>query len=343
METQLRPMSLGEILDRTAQLYRSNFLLFAGIAAAYAGLLLVLGLAHIGLEELFRMLHWTQRVLWLTIGIALLQWAVIFLLGGIAVAAMSRAVAWVYLGQRATIRGAYAGVLPWFGRLLWLKTIMLFVLWTPLAVCYGGFLAAFLKWGRPLSKASMQAGGHVDPGAAMLFGLLSLVFLAVAFAAAIYAVLMWLRYALAVPACVVEEIKARPALKRSIGLSKGSRGRIFVLGLLVAVIEIALVGLTQAFFIALAFKNHHLLPVWARVVQQIVGFATSSFLFPIFATGLTLFYYDQRVRKEGFDIEWMMQAAGLATTTAPVEAAMPAESELTQAGRAEPQVEEEQR
>ena len=30
-----------------------------------------------------------------------------------------------------------------------------------------------------------------------------------------------------------------------------------------------------------------------------------------YATGFTLFYYDQRVRKEGFDIEWMMQAAGL--------------------------------
>jgi hypothetical protein len=25
-----------------------------------------------------------------------------------------------------------------------------------------------------------------------------------------------------------------------------------------------------------------------------------------------LFYYDQRIRKEGFDIEWMMQRAGLA-------------------------------
>jgi hypothetical protein len=32
---------------------------------------------------------------------------------------------------------------------------------------------------------------------------------------------------------------------------------------------------------------------------------------PIYSTGLTLFYYDQRIRKEGFDIEWMMQAAGL--------------------------------
>jgi hypothetical protein len=31
----------------------------------------------------------------------------------------------------------------------------------------------------------------------------------------------------------------------------------------------------------------------------------------MYATGLTLFYYDQRIRKEGYDIEWMMEAAGL--------------------------------
>ena len=33
METNLRPLSLGEILDRTAELYRENFILFAGIAS----------------------------------------------------------------------------------------------------------------------------------------------------------------------------------------------------------------------------------------------------------------------------------------------------------------------
>lgn len=39
---------------------------------------------------------------------------------------------------------------------------------------------------------------------------------------------------------------------------------------------------------------------------------TNTFIGPIYSTGLTLFYYDQRIRKEGFDIEWMMRAAGLA-------------------------------
>ena len=334
METQLRPMSLGEILDRTAQLYRSNFLLFCGIASVYAGALMLVGLAHIGLQELFRAEHWTAQIGGLTIGAMLVQWLVAFLIGGLAVAANNRAVSWVHLGQRASIRKAYASVLPRLGRFLWLMTIVTFVLWTPLAVCYGGFIATLLRF-KPLVK---PGGAQANPQAAVLFGLLALVFFVVAIAAVVYAVLMGLRYALAIPACVVEEIKARAALRRSIDLSRGSRGRIFVLALLIVAIQLALVGITQALFIAMAFKNHLVLPVWARVAQQIVAFLTNSFIGPVYATGLTLFYYDQRVRKEGFDIEWMMQAAGLAATAAPAEAAAPAESALTQAGSAEPQI-----
>ena len=52
METNLRPLSLGEILDRTAQLYRSNFLVFAGIFSIYAGVALVLNLIQIGVGVL---------------------------------------------------------------------------------------------------------------------------------------------------------------------------------------------------------------------------------------------------------------------------------------------------
>ena len=69
MESNLRPLTLGEILDRTAQLYRSNFLLFAGIFSVYSGVVLVLSLAQIGLAvaRILRMLH-DGRVadVWLT-------------------------------------------------------------------------------------------------------------------------------------------------------------------------------------------------------------------------------------------------------------------------------------
>jgi hypothetical protein len=41
---------------------------------------------------------------------------------------------------------------------------------------------------------------------------------------------------------------------------------------------------------------------------------------PVFPIVLTLFYYDQRIRKEGYDIERIMDAAGLSAVAAPVAA-----------------------
>jgi len=120
---------------------------------------------------------------------------------------------------------------------------------------------------------------------------------------------------------VVEDLKARKAIRRSIQLAKDSWGRIFLLMLLVGVIKLGLVGLTQFFVVVLAFK-HPGQPLGPGVlaISQVIGFFTNSFLGPIWAAGITLFYYDQRVRKEGYDIEWMMQAAGLTASTAATEA-----------------------
>jgi hypothetical protein len=58
-------------------------------------------------------------------------------------------------------------------------------------------------------------------------------------------------------------------------------------------------------------RHHYVLPVSLKIAQQFVAFFTNSFVGPILAIGTTLFYYDQRVRKEGYDIEWMLAAAGM--------------------------------
>jgi hypothetical protein len=131
MESNLRPRTLGEILDRTAELYRSNFLLFAGIFAVYAGVGLAMNLLLIGLGELLKALHLAASLAWLTLTASAVELLVIFLLFGAAVAAISRAVAWVHLGEPATIRGAYKSILPRLPRYLWLMTITAFVVWTP--------------------------------------------------------------------------------------------------------------------------------------------------------------------------------------------------------------------
>jgi hypothetical protein len=129
---------------------------------------------------------------------------------------------------------------------------------------------------------------------------------------------MSLRYSLAVPACVVEDLPTGKAIKRSIELSKGSWGRIFVLGLLVGMIRL-LLGMLFGFPIIILAVKHPGQPMamhWL-VLEQLGIFLSNALIGPIYAIGLTLFYYDQRIRKEGFDIEWMMQAAGLAPAATP--------------------------
>ncbi len=314
METALRPLTLGEILDRTAQLYRQNFLLFAGIAAVYAGAMLALNLLTIGMQELFRAAHMTGALLWLN-GIAgMVLWLVIFVLGGVAVAANNRAVAWVHLGEPATIRGAYKSILPRVGRYLWLMVLKTLIPWLPFIAIYGAYIALLAYY---TAKGYMTHQDAASRQAMVIFAMATLAFVLLIVPVVVYGTLMALRYALAVPASVVENLKARAAIKRSIELSKGARARIFALWMLVLVIEMGLVTVTQGFFFVEIIKLHHELPVGLRILQQVVAFFTNSFVTPILATGITLFYYDQRVRKEGYDIEWMMQAAGL-TPPAPV-------------------------
>lgn len=336
METNLRPLTLGEILDRTAQLYRSHFWLFAGISAVYAGMVLILGLMHIGLQEIFRIENLKNQMIWMNASAAIVEWLFIFLFGGIAVAANNRAVASVHLGETATIRGAYGGIFPKSGRYLWLMTIMAFVLWIPLVLIYCGYIGVLIFYIKPhggLPTAPGAATVSVNPQAALTLILVTLGFGIILLIGIAYAVFMGLRYSLAVAACVVEDLTARQGLRRSIWLSQGGRGRIFLLGLLVFVIQFGLVAITQMFFVVIAFQQHGQLSAGLRVAQQVVGFLTNTFIGPMYATGLTLFYYDQRVRKEGYDIERMMQAAGL-TAHLPDEAHLESVSGLTELGEA---------
>ena len=336
METGLRPMNLGEILDRTAQLYRTNFVLFAGIFVIYSGVVLVLNLLALGVEELLKSLHMAGALLWVRLGSGLMELLVLFLLLGAAVAAICRAVAWVHLGERATIRGAYQSILPRLGRYLWLMTITAVAVWTPVALLYAGYFATIVFYTKKLgTHAAAQSAAAAHPMAIAIVGVATVVFILLLIPVGAYTIWMGLRYALALPACVVENLSALKALRRGVELSKGSRGRIFVLGLLIGAIKLGLVLITQSFIFFAIFKHHGQAGAGLTILSQMISFFTNTFLGPIYATGITLFYYDQRVRREGYDIEWMMQAAGLTAPAPPAAASMTASepaSEPAQSG-----------
>jgi hypothetical protein len=315
MNNQLRPMALGEILDRTAELYRTHFLLFAGISAIFATVMLAIQLLYLRSLVMLGYPNLMANWRWGTAVAAVLEALLILLLAGLSIVANNRAVAWVYLDQPASIREAARSVLPRLRRYLWLMTTVAFRAWTPLAAVYIAFFAvmySLLPHDFMTNPAAMQNSISQNPSSILSFGLSMLILAPLLLAATIYGVLMSLRYSLAVPACVVEELSAGKAIKRSIDLSKGSRGRIFVLGLLVGAVKMLLGYLFGFPIIALALKHPgQPLPMQWLVVQQIGVYLSNALIGPIYAIGLTLFYYDQRIRKEGFDIEWMMQGAGL--------------------------------
>jgi uncharacterized membrane protein len=314
MTTQLRPLGLGEILDRTAELYRNNFLLFAGIAAIFAGATLCAEMLQLCIQAMLGYPHIDPRMQWAVVGLTVASVLVVLLVAGLSIAAITRAVAWIYLGEPTTIRAATASIVPRMRRYLWVMTIAGFRAWGPLAVIYAAFIGVIFAYFPKgfLVNPAIAHGTPQSQTALIAMGLSFLILGPLFLLTVTYGIVMSLRYSLAVPACVVEELPARQAIKRSIELSKGARGSIFVLGLLVGVIRIVLGVLLSLPFIIYSFKHiGHAIPIWMMAVQQIAAFVVNTLIGPVYSTGLTLFYYDQRVRKEGFDIEWMMRSAGL--------------------------------
>jgi len=107
----LRPMTLGELLDRTFALYRENFLLFAGIAALPQLLLLLFNFAVLlftrtGLEQV-RSGASAGLIGGAILG-GLLAVALTLFAFAIAQAATIWAVSELYLGRETSIRDAYA-------------------------------------------------------------------------------------------------------------------------------------------------------------------------------------------------------------------------------------------
>lgn len=302
MTVNLRPLSLGEIFDRTAELYRKNFVLFAGLAAVYSGTIMVLSLLQLWVTNALIVGSLDLAKGALLGGFFLVEFSAMFVLAGVSMAANNRAVAWVILGEPATISGSYKSILPKTGRYVWLMIVTgfrIFVWMIPVIIIAGIGLGTIAV----AERGGGEAGLRILGGLMVFAGFM---------AAAIVAIWLTLRYSLAVPACVVEDLKAGQAIKRSVELTEGSRGRIFLLLFLTAVISMIFVSVTEFPLLILAIKNPgQPLTIGMQALQQVLSFVANTLIGPIYTIGLALFYYDQRIRKEGFDIEWMMKAAGM--------------------------------
>jgi hypothetical protein len=331
MNEPLHPSTLSEILDRTAQLYRSRFLLFLGISIIPTGVALVLACAFalvVGWWSVAGARSVSSGTGFALVGIfsiaaALVALPIFLAAKALATAAMNHAASRVHMGETTTIRNAYKTVWRRGWRYIWLCFLQALIVWIAPIAAWSALL--FLAAAAPgvMSGIGLTAGVH--------FAVFSFLVLA---ALAGFGVWMFLRLSLAFPACVVERITAWKSLKRSSALSKGTRGRVFLLYLLGAALG-WLLSIGVMFILAILLylipgmdsqKHAQIAEIILLFIVYGSCFAVQTLVRPVYGIALALFYYDQRIRQEGFDIEWMMQQAGMVPAQEPASR-IPAETD----------------
>lgn len=273
-DMDLRPLSLGEMLDRTFSLYRRNFLLFLGITALPNLLILALNLTHAMILKpaVANASRTAVRVQvapssgLIALGVAGAFVAVIvyvvaylFAQGGTVYA-----VSEIYLGRTTSIRASLARMRGQLGTLF---------------------------------------------GVSLLSGLVALIGFIFLIIPGIYIIC---RLITAVPAALLEDLGPRAALERSFQLTKDNAGKSFVIYLLYFVLVYAAAFLLVVPFTAamtLSSKDPAMVQMWLAL-SQVGDFVATVLVGPFLTIAAAVFYFDLRVRKEAFDLQVMMNPGG---------------------------------
>jgi hypothetical protein len=299
-DADLRPMTLGEVLDRTFKLYKSNFLLFAGIAALPYLFILLVEVVAAAMQGGSTASRGTPQVSPTLIAGALTGGAVVailyLLMTGAAHAATVFAVSDLYLARPASVRGSFSRV----GTKVFRVLLVFFMI--GLVIGGGAFLIAMV-------------GAIARSGAVIAIGIILLIVPAIVFVC---------RAAVAVPVAMLEDIGAVRSLERSLQLTKGHATQLFLIFMLVACLSYITLLILQAPFMALAAASaaaHQSPSLGVEILQYLAMFVSQVLVGPIGTIAFSLMYYNLRVRKEAFDIQHLMASLGTSgPPSAPSEA-----------------------
>jgi uncharacterized membrane protein len=130
-------------------------------------------------------------------------------------------------------------------------------------------------------------------------------------------IILGCRFALAVPVSMLEDSGAIRSMERSMQLTKGHTGEIFVILLLLIVLTYVAVLLFQFPFVFVALaaaKAHQTLSFLMLFLMSLASFLSEVLVWPVGTIALSLMYYNLRVRKEAFDIQHLMTTLGTSST-----------------------------
>lgn len=258
MMPALRPLSTGELMDRTFSLYRSHLGLFIGIFALPHLLVLAFQCWGVAVEPPGSpMSNLMLRMPWIY-GAMILAW----IFGAVSQAAAVAAVSEVHLDRPISMIESYSRVKKQLPGVIGLSLVV-----------------------------------GIAAGAACMFLVVP----------GVYLFVMW---ALAVPAKVVENKGTFEAMSRSADLTQGRRWRIFVIGCLFFLLAIVMNQLLQWPINAATGLSGDVTLLGAgrswQIASLVATFVAEILVGPLRAIAFSLVYYDERVRKEAYDLQLMM-------------------------------------
>ncbi len=304
------PKSLGQILDRIYRLIRSNFRLFIGIAIIppllfFGTLALVLAFSfRTVFEQLTRnpspdvFFRHAPALVSIFLVVTLFQMAVF----AIYFAAGSHAAVQADLGVKVSVRDSYAIAWAHAGRYFLLMLLIYLVCFLPALIIE---LLSFAGMG------AMNTGNSAPSPLTILLFLFGFLLYS---AAGIYGLIMALRFSLAFPASLAEGLAAVAAMRRSSRLTRGAKGRVFLvllivyavtyLAFLIAMCVLMLLG--AIVFLALSTIHFHPSLSLQIVVVSCAGvcfLCAMAFYMAIswagYAAAFAVLYNDQRLRIDG--------------------------------------------
>lgn len=278
-----RPRSASELVDAAFQILRGQFGSFALLTAIATIPSLILSIASAwtmpsgvsaGDPTAARAIFAPARLAVIgPIGLIAFLWMMVAF--GALVAASSDA----YLGRPVDPASAFQRAFARTGKLI------------------GGHLLAYLAFFAPIILVAVGIALAI-PTLGALGAIVGLV--------GVPGALVWMfvavaRYFTITAVLTLEDGGATAALGRSSQLSKGSRGRVLGVALLVFVITFVVAMVASVVAVAL--------PGGPQVAGAITYLLYIP-LYPLFTCAMTAVYYDLRIRKEGYDIELMAQELG---------------------------------
>jgi hypothetical protein len=300
----LEPLSTGDIIDRSVRIYRQNLRpLLATVAIPFVvgsigWLMMQLGKNNLSLEEPDESTVMALVLMGLgfviTIGYAYLMVLV--------VAGLSRAVGdHIMLGEPITARAAMRAVRSRIGELTIGSLFLLLAFIVIGAIGMGVMFVALMVIGT--AGALLGAMGFPPAVAAAVIVIVVLVALAAIF---FFVVPLCIARVLFVPqAIMIEGCSATEALSRAMSLGAGNWNRVLSILIFSYFTSLSLVA-ALLLPIGLALWLTGYLSFDEETVDAVTGGVNqfSSFLVvPVWAIAYTLLYFDNRVRKEGYDVD----------------------------------------